>query len=89
MVPVHNIDEMALEAVYSINIYPNPTQSILHVNTDGVEIEGLRIVDALGKTLRYTKGNTNQVDVNELPAGMYVIEFSTNQGLLHKQFIKQ
>ena len=87
--PTGTVSNEALNADFDIKLYPNPVQSVLNFSSEGVEINSLRVMNALGQTLSLVKEASSQLDVSDLPSGMYVLEFETNQGLLRKQFIKQ
>lgn len=78
------------EALTPITIHPNPTTGILNLeNTNNLNIEKLTIIDVTGKTLLEQKSNTSQIDVQQLPAGMYFLEITTNGSKQHTKFIKE
>lgn len=68
----HGLDETPMA---SFQIYPNPTDGLLHVETvctPSLPME-YRITNLLGQTL--LTGSSPQIDVSPLPAGLYFINF--------------
>lgn len=58
------------------NIYPNPTSQILRVQTNVKEVQQFRIYAADGRLVQLGKLNvpTTEIDVAELPDGIYLIQ---------------
>lgn len=74
----------------TLAVYPNPAQGTLHLSgIDGAEIEDISITDALGKTVLTHKGYTSELNVAQLPAGIYFLKAETRSGVLAQKFIKQ
>ncbi len=71
----------------SISIYPNPTSDILNIKTDS-KINAVSVVDMTGRKVD-VKLNDTQVDVRSLPAGTYLINIETKDGISTKKFIKK
>jgi PKD repeat protein len=70
----------------SIQLYPNPTNSslsILGINTDF----SYKILDIQGKLLKQG-ANDKQIDIENLPAGTYVIGISTDNEVKQLRFVK-
>lgn len=74
----------------TISVYPNPTTNTLNIsNTNNLNIEKLTVIDVTGKTLLEQKNNTSQIDVQQLPAGLYILEITANGTKQHTKFIKE
>lgn len=69
-------------------IYPNPTSNQLNIDTP-FEINSITITDITGQTLPTIIANTNQVEVSNLPSGIYFINIYTENRIISKKFIKQ
>jgi alpha-tubulin suppressor-like RCC1 family protein len=73
-----------------ISLYPNPTSSTLTLaNAENLNIESLTVTDMTGKVVLLQNGNTAQINVEQLPAGMYFLKVSTSEGSQHLKFIKK
>ncbi len=75
----------------NILVYPNPTNNILNYSvSDGISFDDLTITDVFGKLVlsRDFDMNTNQIDVSNLPSGVYFIRFNNNTSSVVKKFIK-
>lgn len=74
-----------LENTLDISIYPNPAINSININAEGLEqIDIFNCTGQLIHTIRTTLVN-NEIDISELPAGMYFIQI--NNTTLRK-FIK-
>lgn len=72
------------------SIYPNPTSEILNVSfPDKLNIQQLQIFNSMGILLKEISVNqTQQIDVSDLPAGLYIVQYKNHPELSGK-FIKQ
>jgi len=81
---------------YEADIFPNPTNENLHIKFSKSLSNDLeyRMVDLLGKTLKdgiLRQGTiTHQLQMNEFPVGLYMIEFGNRDlGFYREKIIKQ
>ena len=71
----------------SFNIYPNPVNDVLFIETE-VEIERVVVYDLFGRQqVNMTTGQ--QVDVAGLNSGVYFVKVVTNEGEVVKRFVKK
>lgn len=72
--------------------YPNPaTSSVTISNNDNITLTDVVINDINGRTVKTMKVNNLsevQLDVNELSAGVYFMNITTDEGVAVKKFIK-
>ena len=88
-----NSSSMAVEEFLNDNnllIYPNPTNSFLNIksNNDTV-VEKIVITDLTGKKLLEQTQNTNQINVQNLANGIYILEAVSGNKNSYSKFIKQ
>ena len=69
-----------------ISIYPNPTSNTLFISGNETPI-AVSIYNVLGKEVLSIK-NTNNINVQALPSGVYVIRISDGAGQANRKFIK-
>jgi hypothetical protein len=62
-----------------ISVYPNPAMEI--VTIDGVEAAEVQVYNGLGQTVKTVQGS-NEINVSGLPAGIYSIRVTMNDGNL-------
>jgi len=74
------------EHLFAISIYPNPTDNTLFITGNETPI-ALAIFNVLGKEVLSIK-NTNNINVQALPSGVYVIRISDGVGQTNRKFIK-
>jgi alpha-tubulin suppressor-like RCC1 family protein len=73
-----------------IVVYPNPTATTLTLaNAENLRIEKLQVIDVAGKTIITQNSNNTQLDVQQLPAGMYFLRISAKEGVQYLKFIKE
>jgi hypothetical protein len=74
----------------TINVFPNPTTSIVNLNiSNAVNIDKVVVVDITGKTVLRQNQNTTQVNVEKLAAGLYIIEAFSGNEKFQTKFIKE
>lgn len=73
--------------ISKIRLYPNPTNSILNIETDK-HINKIRIVDVTGRLTAAKNLSNTTIDVSDLSSGVYLIEVKTDDGLFREKFIK-
>lgn len=71
----------------TINLYPNPVNNILHINTTE-EIQNVTLYDVLGKEQFITFSN-NSIDVSTVSKGIYFLQIQTAQAKVTKKIIKE
>lgn len=72
----------------SIEIFPNPANHTLIINTTESEIIEATIFDIAGKKV-LSAGNQEKIDVSKLDSGIYFIKIKTDQGEFSLKFIKE
>jgi len=77
----------ATEGKLFVSIYPNPTSDILNIKTDS-KINSVSVVDLTGRKIN-VKLDGDKVDVRNLPAGTYLINIETKDGVSTEKFIKK
>jgi len=72
-----NVKENELEG---IEIFPNPTESVLNINS-AIPIESIEVFSILGQKLMFitSKNTKNQLDMSPLGVGTYFVKVWSNQ----------
>lgn len=81
------LDTVVKQAKASLMISPNPTTDILNIKTDS-KINAVSVVDFTGRKMN-VKLDGDKVDVRSLPAGTYLINIETKDGISTEKFIKK
>ena len=74
-----------------LNVFPNPANSVIHIeNYDGI-IRHIDIYDLVGKKIQQSEINNSQasLDISALQTGIYIAQIQTSKGVTNKKFIKQ
>lgn len=72
----------------SVNIYPNPVNSTLHVNAEGFKEAAIFTMTGQRVYHNNITDNNFQINVANLPAGVYFLRLTGND-IVTKKFIKQ
>ena len=83
--------DLTIRPQAAIKVFPNPTVNLLNIEFEDLVITDLMIITVSGhEILRRTKGqNLHQIDVSQLPAGIYLVNLLTaDQRLIARRFIK-
>lgn len=74
----------------TITVFPNPTKDLLTIqNASNNEIDKVIVSDVSGKTNLQQNQNTNQVDVQNLAKGMYILQAFSGKEKFTTKFIKE
>jgi hypothetical protein len=76
----NSINELSNKAQY-INIYPNPTEGYLHIQSS-VKVNA-RITGIDGKTL-LNREDAHKIDISMLAAGIYMLHLTDQSGAVIK-----
>ncbi len=68
-----------------LTVYPNPATEWIHINSNK-KIENSAIYDLNGKLLTSTHKTT--INVKNIPAGIYILEVKTDEGVYRAKFVK-
>ena len=72
----------------SVVLYPNPSDNELHIKLpNSIELKEVEFYNAIGQ-LTLTK-NTTDFSVSQLNNGVHFVKITTNQGVIHKNFVKK
>ena len=75
---------------FDLVLFPNPAKSQVSVVSDA-EIRDIRIVDLSGKTVQQLSVNglnALEINIEEMPRGLYLVEIISNKGRVVKELIK-
>ena len=76
------------EITNDIVVYPNPTTSILNVNSIS-EDATYKIYNVIGQTIMTGKLSNNSINVSAIAEGNYLLEITDKEIITIKRFIKQ
>jgi hypothetical protein len=75
-----------------LTLYPNPTTggSIFVECSDGLVGGTIKLMTIEGRTLKsiFLSANTQQIDINDLPAGIYIILLTKNDQSISRKLVK-
>jgi uncharacterized repeat protein (TIGR03803 family) len=77
------------EIAQELLVYPNPTNSILNIDTKGERIIGLKIYSVSGQLIDSKLKGNNTIDVAHYQSGLYIIQVEMQNGIALSRFIKK
>jgi len=72
-----------------IKIFPNPASNYLQIETKGIEIPKVTIIDLQGKEILVKTNNLDRINVSNLSKGVYFIKLNTPNTTITKKIILQ
>jgi hypothetical protein len=75
----------------NFSVYPNPSNGIINIANDvNATVSAIAILDLNGRVVKSQTLNTNenQITINELSAGVYMLKLATSQGVVSKKIVK-
>ncbi|SDJ63800.1 Por secretion system C-terminal sorting domain-containing protein [Flavobacterium noncentrifugens] len=77
-------------AKISLQLYPNPVNDILFIdNSEKTPIDFYTITDMTGKKVTEHDGSVSAVNLQELPAGIYIFQAFSGSSSFQSKFVKQ
>ncbi len=75
----------------ALKIYPNPASSYINLSLPNSTYKSVSIVNLLGETILVQNINSvnQQINIDNLKAGLYFIQVKNENGVLTKQFFKK
>lgn len=83
-----NVNVLNVNSVF-FKIYPNPTRNLLYILDNNIKsIENVKIIEINGKNILEQFGDINQVNVEQLQQGIYIIQITIEGIKYQNKFIK-
>jgi hypothetical protein len=78
------------ESSLDVSIYPNPSNGVFRIKTNGITNYSLRVYDISGRLLinDQVNGFNHILDLNSFESGSYVIKIESEQTIYSTQVIK-
>lgn len=68
------------------SVYPNPSSNVINIRTDEI-IDKTQLINTLGQIIINTKTNTNQLNINSVKPGIYLLKIYSNNKVVTKKVI--
>ena len=69
-------------------IYPNPSNGVVNIKSEGIEIIQIQVLGLNGNLLQtIKKGKKNKLDLSHLSPGIYFLRLNSNNGLVTKKIV--
>jgi len=73
-----------------IAVFPNPSSGLLNIQTkEHLELEQVKIYNLQGRELFSSNENLNQININNLGSGIYLLSIKTNLGNITQRIVKK
>ena len=72
----------------NIKIFPNPSSTIFKIVSD-TKIDKITLFDTLGKEILIQTQNNNEINIEKLSKGLYLIEIISENEKIYRKFIKE
>lgn len=73
----------------TIVIYPNPSKTVVYINTNQLVISKIQILNSLGQNIKTLTNDFEMIDISELSTGVYILKIDTEFGTINKKIIKE
>lgn len=72
----------------NINIAPNPASEVLNWTISNAQVNAINIYSVNGMLVQHSIPSNTRLDISNLNTGLYLIEFTTNKGIVRSRFVK-
>lgn len=71
----------------SIKVFPNPASNFVNIKANGITVENVIMRNINGQVIKskIINNNEGQINIESIPAGIYVISIVTEQGVLNQK----
>lgn len=81
-------NDFSINSDNNIKVFPNPSSSIFKIVSD-TNIDKITIFDTLGKEILTQTQNNNEINIEKLSKGIYLIEITSENEKIYKKLIKE
>ena len=81
-------NDFSINSDNNIKVFPNPSSSIFKIVSD-TNIDKITIFDTLGKEILTQTQNNNEINIEKLSKGIYLIEIFSENEKIYKKLIKE
>ncbi len=86
----YNINSVITIGDDNIYIYPNPASNILNIKSSKInKFSRIEIFSMSGKKIKPVSGDIKEINISNLPHGVYFVKFYTENEVFSKRFIKK
>ena len=78
-------DQTAFQS--EIQLFPNPTSSIINISTGNLKINNIQLNTVSGKRIKTYNSVQDQINLAGLPAGIYFLVFQTDDNRISKKVV--
>ncbi len=78
---------VAQNEIKGLNVYPNPANNVLFIETELNEVKNIAIYDVLGKQVVNTTTASTEVNVSNLNSGLYIVKITENGKTATKKLV--
>jgi len=73
-----------------VSLYPNPVDQVIDIKLqNNNQIKSISLFDALGRQIFKKEGAINELNISQLPSGVFFLQIQTNEGIAVKKVIKE
>jgi hypothetical protein len=87
------ISPLGIEDILQNNlfVYPNPTTGKFTITNYKLRISNVEVFDIYGRNVSnlISHSSNHQMDISNLPAGIYFVKMNTEKGIIVKKIVKQ
>lgn len=78
-------------AKISVRVYPNPSKETIYCDFESKGSANIHITDQTGKVVltKSATGKNEQLNISELPQGLYIVTISTEEGVAIQKLVKE
>ena len=73
----------------TLKLFPNPVEDVLNISFRNGTLDSVKIIDFNGKILFEKSEHLEQVQLQDLASGVYLIQIKTSSGAISKKIIKK
>lgn len=86
---INTVGIQDMQEANKMEVYPNPAQDFLTIETQGKAIKGITVWNSMGSKVMEIQGDRKTIITHALPKGVYVLQVRLEESIGYSQFIKK
>jgi hypothetical protein len=71
-----------------IAVYPNPTSGSFYIETQGIDIQGIKVYDVSGKMIQQFQKPQHNTPLSILQSGTFFLSIETDKGVIKRKIVR-
>lgn len=72
-----------------IALYPNPSDAVIFLDFNQLMVSKIRVINSIGQNVKTINSDFETINISDLSPGIYILNISTEMGIVNKKIVKE